>query len=79
MIWRPRRARTPTVGSEELERARSESLTRRDRLQEHSTRARSATWRLALAVGAEQAEIRRNHLGELMHAALTAPGRHEPS
>lgn len=66
----PWKQRVEPDTSRELDRARRS-------LDEHRTRAHGAAWRLAVATGAEQAEIRRNHLGELMHAALTAPGRRD--
>lgn len=58
----------PPADADELTRARAQFDANR-------AAAHTATWRLAMAVGAEQAEIRRNHLGELLHDALTAPGR----
>lgn len=50
----------------------------REQFETNRAAAGRATWRLAMAVGAEQAEIRRNHLGELLHSALTAPRRRHP-
>ena len=38
--------------------------------------AKRARKKAGRALAAEQAEIRKNHLGELMHAALATPGRH---
>ena len=39
--------------------------------------AKDARKRASRALAAEQAEIRKNHLGELVHAALSTPGRHQ--
>lgn len=38
--------------------------------------AKKARKKAGRALAAEQAEIRKNHLGELVHAALATPGRH---
>ena len=38
--------------------------------------AKDARRRAGKALAAERSEIRKNHLGELVHAALATPGRH---
>ena len=39
--------------------------------------ARNARKKAGRALAAERSEIRKNHLGELVHAALTSPGRNQ--
>lgn len=63
MSWWPWRKRvTPDP---ELSRAKQE-------FEQNRAAARGAVVRLAAATAAEQDQIRRNHLGQLMHDALIA-------
>lgn len=69
-------SRRDTTSRDELARARQRLARDRARLAHTSIASRRAAARLEDAAAAEQAEIRKNHLGELLHDALMTPGRH---
>lgn len=72
-----------TTAREDIERSAADLAQAHARLVQdeaayaaEARRARAARKRASRALAAEKAEIRENHLGQLVHAALTTPGRH---
>ena len=65
-------ARKPTheIDDGQLAAARARLSEGRAEVSSLQSEASSARRKLAAAISREQAEVRRNHLGELMHAAL---------